>query len=215
MLNLDTVGRLGSNPLVLFGTGTADEWVHIFRGVGYVSGVPVKTVNEDFGSSDQTSFIEAGIPAVQFFGGTHADIHRPGDTPDKLDMDGLLKVARAVYETTEYLAERPERLNSTLGSDKDISASPGSATRRVSFGTVPDFTYEGDGVRLDDVRAGTPAAHIGLRKGDIITTVNEAPVVNMRQYSEALKQLSPGDEIRVCYLREGTESVVTTRVTER
>jgi len=215
MLNLDTVGRLGSNPLVLFGTGTADEWVHIFRGVGYVSGVPVKTVNEDFGSSDQTSFIEAGIPAVQFFGGTHADIHRPGDTPDKLDMDGLLKVARAVYETTEYLAERPERLNSTLGSDKNISASPGSATRRVSFGTVPDFTYEGDGVRLDDVRAGTPAAHIGLRKGDIITTVNEAPVVSMRQYSEALKQLSPGDEIRVRYLREGTESIVTTRVTER
>ena len=215
MLNLDTVGRLGSNPLTLFGTGTADEWVHIFRGVSYVSGVPVKTVNEDFGSGDQTSFIEAGIPAVQFFGGTHADIHRPGDTPDKLDMDGLLKVARAAYETTEYLAERPESLNSTLGGDTDTSASPGAATRQVSFGTVPDFTYEGDGVRLDDVRADTPAARVGLRKGDIITTVNEASVLNLRQYSDALKRLSPGNEIHVRYLREGTESTVTTRVTER
>ncbi len=215
MLNLDTVGRLGSKPLVLFGTGTADEWVHIFRGVSYVTGVPVKTVNKDFGSSDQTSFIEAGIPAVQFFGGTHADIHRPGDTLEKLDMDGLLKVARAVYETTRYLAERPESLNSTLGSKKTISTSPKSGTRRVSFGTVPDFTYEGDGIRLDGVRADSPAARIGLRKGDIITTVNEALVVNLRQYSEALKRLGPGDEIRVRYQREGTESTATTHVTER
>jgi hypothetical protein len=215
MLNLDTVGRLGSKPLVLFGTGTADEWVHIFRGVGYVTGVAVKTVNEDFGSGDQTSFIEAGIPAVQFFGGTHADIHRPGDTPDKLDMDGLIKVAKAAYETMEYLAERTESLNSTLGGEKIVLPSPGSATRRVSFGTVPDFTYEGDGVRLDNVRADTPAARIGLRKGDIITIVNEVPTINMRQYSEALKRLNPGDEIRVHYLREGTESTVTTRVTER
>ena len=215
MLNLDTVGRLGSKPLVLFGTGTADEWVHIFRGVSYVTGVPVKTVNEDFGSSDQTSFIEAGIPAVQFFGGTHADIHRPGDTLDKLDMDGLLKVARAVYETTGYLAERPGSLSSKLDGNKYNSKPPEPGSRRVSFGTVPDFTYEGDGVRLDDVRTGTPAARIGLRKGDIITTVNETPVANLRQYSEALKRLSPDDEIRVRYQRGGIESTATTHVTER
>ena len=44
MLNLDTVGRLEDQPLILFGTGTADEWVHIFRGAGYVTGVPVKAV---------------------------------------------------------------------------------------------------------------------------------------------------------------------------
>ena len=79
MLNLDTVGRLEDRALVLFGTGTAEEWVHIFRGAGYVTGVPIRTVADDFGSSDQTSFIEAGVPAVQFFGGVHEDIHHPGD----------------------------------------------------------------------------------------------------------------------------------------
>ncbi|MFQ5644418.1 MAG: M20/M25/M40 family metallo-hydrolase [Thiogranum sp.] len=215
MLNLDTVGRLGGKPLILFGTGTANEWAHIFRGVGYVTGVPVKTVHGDFGSSDQASFIEAGIPAVQFFGGTHADIHRPGDTPDKLDMDGLLKVAGVVYETTRYLAERPESLASTPGGNRHSATSPTPGTRQVSFGTVPDFTYQGDGVRLDDVRTDTPAARIGLRKGDIIVSVNEAPVVNLRQYSAALKRLRPGDEIRVRYRREGTENTVTTRVTGR
>ena len=93
MLNLDTVGRLGKRPLIVFGTDTADEWVHILRGAGYVSGVTVKAVADDFGSGDQAVFIEAGIPAVQFFSGNHEDFHRPGDTFDKLDYGGLTRVA--------------------------------------------------------------------------------------------------------------------------
>jgi hypothetical protein len=215
MLNLDTVGRLGDNPLVLFGTGTATEWVHIFRGAGYVTGVPVTAVADDFGSGDQTSFIEAGIPAVQFFGGTHADIHRPGDTLDKLDTAGLVKVAEVLYETTDYLARRPGPLTSTLEKAADVQSKAGTGTRKVSFGTVPDFTYGGTGVRLDDVRSGTPAAGSGLQRGDIITAVNDTPVTGMRDYAEALRQLRPGDEIRVRFRRGENEQFATARVTER
>ncbi|MCO6412462.1 MAG: M20/M25/M40 family metallo-hydrolase [Thiogranum sp.] len=212
MLNLDTVGRLGDKPLILFGTGSAEEWAHIFRGAGYVTGVPVQTVADDFGSSDQTSFIQAGVPAVQFFSGAHADFHRPGDTIDKIDGDGLVKVANVAREVTQYLAERPQPLNISIAGAAPARA-PG--TRRVSFGTVPDFTWSGDGVRLDDVRADTPAALAGLRKGDIITSVNETPVRTMRDYSEALKQLQPGDEIRVGFTRDGAALTATARVTER
>lgn len=212
MLNLDTVGRLGDKPLILFGTGSAEEWVHIFRGAGYVTGVPVQSVADDFGSSDQTSFIQAGVPAVQFFSGAHEDFHRPGDTIDKIDVDGLVKVANVALQVTQYLAERPQPLNITIGGAAPARA-PG--TRRVSFGTVPDFTWSGDGVRLDDVRADTPATLAGLRKGDIIKRVNETPVRSMRDYSEALKQLQPGDEIRVGFTRDGAALTATARVTER
>jgi len=90
-----------------------------------------------------------------------------------------------------------------------------SSSRRVNFGTVPDFTYTGDGVRLDDVRAGTPAALAGLRTGDIIVAVNEGPVKGMRAYSDALKKLNPGDEIRVRFLRDGVGKTLSTRVNER
>ena len=34
VLNLDTVGRLGKNKLMVFGTGSAREWSHIFMGAG-------------------------------------------------------------------------------------------------------------------------------------------------------------------------------------
>ena len=215
MLNLDTVGRLGKKPSTLFGTGTADEWVHIFRGVGYVTGVDVKTVPDDFGSSDQTAFIEAGIPAVQFFAGHHDDFHRPGDTADKIDYPGLTRVAKVLNETVRYLGERPERLNTTLAGTRDAVPSPQSSTRRVSFGTVPDFTYSGEGVRLDDVRSGTPAEQAGLRRGDIIIAVNASRVNGMRAYSEALQKLAPGDQIHVRFLRDGIEQTLSTRVTER
>jgi len=214
MLNLDTVGRLGKRPLIVFGTDTADEWVHIFRGAGYVSGVTIKTVADDFGSSDQTVFIEAGVPAVQFFSGNHEDFHRPGDTLDKLDYEGLTRVARVLNETVRYLGERPEPLNSSLRVTAK-SKTTQSSSRRVNFGTVPDFTYTGDGVRLDDVRAGTPAALAGLRTGDIIVAVNEGPVKGMRAYSDALKKLNPGDEIRLRFLRDGVGKTLSTRVNER
>jgi aminopeptidase N len=215
MLNLDTVGRLGEQPLILFGSGSADEWVHIFRGAGYVTGIAVNTVADDFGSSDQSAFIEAGIPAVQFFSGSHEDYHRPGDTPEKLDYDGLTRVARVLNETIRYLGDRPEPLHSTLGGVQGSVPAAPSSSRRISFGTVPDFTYAGTGVRLDDVRTGTPADRAGLRKGDIIIVVNATPVDDLRAYSEALKQLAPGDDIDVHFLRDGVEQTLHTQVTER
>jgi S1-C subfamily serine protease len=85
----------------------------------------------------------------------------------------------------------------------------------VSFGTVPDFSWDGQGVRLEDVRPGTPAAQAGLRAGDIIVAVNEAAVTDMRSYSNALRQFSPGDEIRVHFSRDGSEQRIVTRVIER
>ena len=215
MLNLDTVGRLGDRPLILFGTGTAEEWVHIFRGAGYVTGVVVKTVADDFGSGDQTAFIEAGVPAVQFFSGQHDDFHRPGDTADKIDYAGLVKVTKVLNETLRYLGERPDHLQSTLMAKQTPTERSPTSSRRASFGTVPDFTYSGEGVRLDDVRSATPAARAGLRPGDIITRVNDEPVDGMRGYSEALKKLAPGDEIRVHYLRDGIQKTARTHVIAR
>jgi aminopeptidase N len=215
MLNLDTVGRLGERPLLILGTGTADEWPHIFRGAGYVTGIPVQAVADDIGSGDQTSFIEAGVPAVQFFAGIHEDIHRPGDTADKIDTEGLVRVARVLHEAVQYLGGRQEPLAGTrTGSAGDTAATP-REKRRVSFGTVPDFSWDGQGVRLEDVRPGTPAAKAGLRPGDIIVEVNEAAVTDMRNYSNALRQLAPGDEIRVSFNRDGTVQRIVTRVIER
>ncbi|MCP4430658.1 MAG: M20/M25/M40 family metallo-hydrolase, partial [Gammaproteobacteria bacterium] len=62
MVNLDTVGQLGKDALTIFGNYSAREWVHIFRGAGYVTGVPIKQSTLDTGNGDEKSFLVAGVP---------------------------------------------------------------------------------------------------------------------------------------------------------
>jgi Zn-dependent M28 family amino/carboxypeptidase len=117
MLNLDTVGRLGKNKLLVLGAGSAKEWVHIFKGAAHVTGVEIETVSEELDSSDQKSFQKAGVPAVQLFTGPHPDYHRPTDTFDKIDPEGLVKIASVTKEVIEYLSIRAEPLTATISAE--------------------------------------------------------------------------------------------------
>jgi aminopeptidase N len=217
MLNLDTVGRLGERPLTVFGTGSAREWPYVFRGASYLTGVPLQMVAEDYGSSDQRSFIDAGVPAVQFFSGPHADYHRPGDRIEAIDAEGLSSVAAVAREAVDYLASRAEPLTTELHEATDTAgaAAPPAGGRRVSLGTVPDFAYTGEGVRLAGVSPATPADRAGLRAGDTVVRINDAPITDLRVYAAVLRALQPGDALTIHYLRGGVERTVTTRVVTR
>ena len=207
MLNLDTVGRLEGRELLVLGTGSAREWPHIFRGAGYVAGLEVKAVGDDLGASDQRSFLEAGVPAVQLFSGPHPDYHRASDRADKLDYPGLLKTAALLSEVVGYLAARPEPLLSQLGSGAAASAptTPGGEGRKVSLGTVPDFTYPGPGVRLSGVGAGSPADRAGLREGDVLLAIDAVELADLRAFAQALRALSPGQRVGLRFVRDGGE----------
>ncbi|SFK26652.1 PDZ domain-containing protein [Nitrosomonas aestuarii] len=208
MLNLDTVGRLGENPVTLLGAGSAREFVHVFRGAGFVTGIPVNAVQDDFGSSDQAAFIEAGIPAVQFFASAHEDYHAPGDTIDKIDAAGLVKVAAILKEAAEYLASRKEPLTVTLqsGSAQAVSTQPGSNQknrRRARLGTVPDFAYRGAGVRVDSVIPDSAAQHAQLETGDILLRLAGKPISDLASYSDVLKTLEGKQKVELHYQRAG------------
>jgi len=216
MINLDTVGRLGERPLLALGAGSAEEWVHILRGAGYVTGAQVKPVADDIGSSDQTSFIEAGVPAVQLFSGAHADFHRPGDTADRIDAAGLVTTAQVLKEMATYLAERPEALSSSTGrSQQTLAMTAVQGKRRVSLGIVPDYAVSGEGVRVAEVRADTPAAQAGLMAGDSITMLNGSAVHDLRDYTHALQELAPGDAVEIVFTRDAIEHRVTARAIKR
>ncbi|KAA3658694.1 MAG: M20/M25/M40 family metallo-hydrolase [Calditrichaeota bacterium] len=204
MLNLDTAGRLGEQKLLILGTGSASEWVHIFRGAGYVTGVNVQSVADDFGSSDQRSFIENGVPAVQFFSGPHTDYHRPGDTADKIDYAGMVKTAAVLKEAVEYLASREEPMTVTLENAKPQAAKPAmqpQSGRRVSLGSVPDFAFPGPGVKITGTTPGSPAEAAGLKAGDIITKIGNAEITDLRALSNALKEHKPGDAVKLVFKR--------------
>jgi hypothetical protein len=204
MVNLDTVGRLFGGKILVLGSSSATEWIHIVNGAGYVTGAPVEAVMTDPGGSDQKSFIEIGVPAVQVFTGAHADYHQAGDTADKIDGAGLVKVAAVTRELVAYLAERDRPLTSTLsGAPGAPAPSPPSRERRVSLGTIPDYAFAGPGVRITGTTPGSPAEKAGLKEGDILLKLGEATIGSMREFSDALKALAPGAKATLTYLRDG------------
>jgi len=215
-INLDTVGRLGDQRLSVIGTGTASEWQHIFRGASFVTGVESRNIPEAMQSSDQMSFVRKGVPAVQIFTGAHGDYHRPGDTADKIDGPGLVKVATFVREGVTYLAERPEPLTNTIVPYGAAVTGPPSPTgRRVSFGTVPDFAFEGPGVRVGGLVDGSPAQKADIREGDVITALDGKPVANLQAFSAMLGTFAPGQAVKATIVRAGKEMTVAVTLAER
>jgi Peptidase family M28 len=66
--------------------------------------------NRYYERSDHYNFVEKGIPAVFYFNGTHADYHKPTDTPDKLHYGLMAKRAQLAFYTAWELAHRYKRL---------------------------------------------------------------------------------------------------------
>ncbi len=220
MIALDTVGRLGEKKLSVLATGTATEWQHIFRGASYVTGVDSRMIPEAYESSDQKSFIDRGVPAVQIFTDPHADYHRPGDTPDRIDFAGMMKVAAFTLEGVAYLGERPEPLTVTIaGAGAPATARPSGGDagggRRVSVGTVPDFAFPGPGVKVSGVVPGSPAEAAGFREGDILVRLAGKPVESLKGYSDLLRTLEPGATVEAVVMRDGAETTLSVTLVAR
>ena len=232
-INLDTVGRLGERKVLVLGASSAREWRHIFMGSGYVTGVEAEMPTIELDSSDQASFIEAGIPAVQIFAGPHSDYHRPGDTVDKIDAQGMVKIASLAREALIYLADREESLEftgpaavregsggviagevnvrgGTAGSeDPRPGGAPGAGeARRAGTGCMPDFSWSGKGVRVASVAPGSSAEKAGILPGDVIISLGGRAISGLKEYSEILKSFSPGDETEIIVLRGAEEKRV-------
>ena len=217
-LNLDTVGRLNGKKVLILNANSAKEWPFIFMGIGYVTGVQAQMVTQPLDASDQVAFIEAGIPAVQIFSGAHQDYHRPTDTADKIDAQGLVKIATLTREALIYLSsERKEPLTFTeKGSPKTSPSHPStSSTRKVRTGILPDFTFDGQGVKIQSVAENSPAQKAGLKAGDIIMEFDNKPIQNLRDYSTLLKQHQPGEVIQLTINRNGQIKKMDVTLEER
>jgi len=64
--------------------------------------------------SDHYNFAKYGVPIIFYFNGTHADYHRPTDTPDKINYDLMEKRAKLIFYTAWDMANRNEMLKRDL-----------------------------------------------------------------------------------------------------
>ena len=80
---------------------------------------------------------------------------------------------------------------------------------KVGLGVMPDYVYDGEGLRLDAVLDGRPAAKAGLEKGDIVIRLGEVEITDIYTYMEALGQFEKGDETTIT-VRRGDEVIEKT-----
>ena len=205
MINLDSVGRLEGRTLQVFGTESAYEWPFMAQGIGFTIGVTSEFPAETIASSDHVSFLNAGIPAIHLFAGTHLDYHQPTDTVDKLDAAGMSEISLWLEEAVVYLGDRTDPLRVNLEGTEQVEVARQQGERSASLGTVPDFAYSGEGVRISGVTPDSAAEEVGLQAGDILLNYNDESVTDMQTYSNLLRESAPGDSVIIDVLREGMQ----------
>jgi len=214
MINLDTVGRLGKGKLIILGAASAKEWGTLFQEAAKPLKLEIAESTQDLDSSDQKSFHEAGVPAVQLFTGPHLDYHRPTDTADKIDGKGLVKIAMLTRTVAFTLANLQAPLTRTITAAPGVASGP-RMDRKVTIGVIPDFTYNEQGVRLGGTQPGGPAEAAGMKQGDIIIEAGNAPISVLKDLSDVLKKKQPGDRLPIRFLRKGREMKTELEVRER
>jgi hypothetical protein len=201
MLNMDMVGRMNSErALAVYGTGTSPVWGTVLDSAN-VDSLKFMYHESGVGPSDHTSFYLADIPVLHFFTGQHEDYHKPTDIADKINYDGLHSVINTVEAVVRELDGAP-KLAFTKTKDQSKDSTP---SFKVTLGIVPDYMYEGNGMRIDGVSEDRPAHAAGIIKGDIIVRMGDIEVNDIYAYMGGLAKFAPGETTPVTVLRGGEE----------
>jgi aminopeptidase YwaD len=209
MVNLDMVGRLQeTNSLQAGGVGTAAGLKEMVAANCDTGIIKLSFSEEGYGPSDHSSFYGKNIPVLFFTTGAHLDYHTPSDTWDKINYKGMVTISGLVFKIAETLANSPERLQFKESGPR-IETVRTMRRRGVTLGIMPDFAGNvKNGLRADFVTPGKPAALGGMKKGDIITSINGKIISNIQDYMFRMGQLKHGQTITVEVLRNGEKEVL-------
>jgi len=208
MVNLDMVGRPRQGKVYVEGVDTArglrDQVAALDREPPALPLAPT-LIGDGYGPSDQTSFYAKGVPVLFFFTGAHADYHRPTDTADKIDPEGLRAVARLAMRAVRSAADARDRLELVAAPPPPGQGGAGEGRGYGAYlGTIPDFGERAEpGVLLTGVRSGSPAAVGGLQGGDVVLAVGGRKIRNLQDLAYALRFYRPGDAVEVVWSRGG------------
>jgi S1-C subfamily serine protease len=139
---------------------------------------------------------------LHFFTGTHSDYHKPSDDEDKINYSGELAVVKTIMNVVAKIHDSG-KLVFTKTQDSNSSDAP---SFKVTLGIMPDYAYDGEGVRADGVSEGRPAFRSGIKAGDIILELGDYKTADMMQYMKALGKFSKGQTTKV-KIKRGIETL--------
>ncbi len=209
MINFDMVGRVIDDKLSISGTGTAKEFESILKSFQNKP-LDLALSGGGYAGSDQASFASENIPVLFFNSGLHDDYHRPDDDIDQINFKGMKQVAELSVSLLDSLMH-PD-LSLEFVAQKQNGKGRHYGDMKVSMGIMPDVTGRvKEGLAVDGVRPGGPAANAGIQKGDVIHKVDKYDIENIYDYMETLSHFKKGQTISIELVRE--EKPITLELT--
>jgi hypothetical protein len=196
MINMDMVGKLkADSTLAVYGVGTSPIFKQTLKANN--ENFKLITTESGVGPSDHTSFYLIDVPVLHFFTGQHEDYHKPSDDTEKLNFEGMYTISNYISSIIKDLDDNGELAFRTTKNESD------SAPRfKVGLGVVPDYLFDGEGMRIDGTREDTPAFRAGLQKGDVVVKLGDSLVTDMMSYMRALSVFEEGDKAKISVKRK-------------
>ena len=197
MINMDMVGRLkADSTLAAYGVGTSPILKQTLK--AHNSNFKLIQKESGIGPSDHTSFYNVDIPVLHFFTGQHEDYHKPSDDFEKLNYKGMETISNYIFEVISDLDN-----NGKLPFRKTKNESEETPRFKVGLGVIPDYLFDGRGMRIDGISEDKPAQKAGLQKGDIVVKLGDSAVVDMMSYMKVLATFDKGSTTKVMVDRKG------------
>lgn len=219
MLNLDMVGRISDDKLLIGGMGTAADFPELLKKAD--EGVSLKLGEfgkGGIGPSDHMSFAMKKIPVLFFYDKMLIDYHRPTDTADKINFAGLDQVVDLGQRVATAMTTMPRQQYNGSYDNQGLSQMGVGHGSRASLGVVPDYSEGEDaagGVKITGTVSGSAAEKAGLKANDVIVQFNDKKIDNLMDLTNALAAGKPGQKVKLKVLRDKNPVELEATLTER
>jgi len=207
MFNFDMVGRLDTaKRLFVSGTGTCVSFASVLNIPEDTTVLKIIPKRQGTGPTDHTNFYYKKIPVLAFFTGLHGEYHTSKDKPELLDYNGMTNIQQFVLTIVQrmQMVENATWAFTPVEEEKKQS----SSSFKVTLGVMPDYSYEGRGMKISGANPGGPAEKAGMLAGDIVVKIGEHPVADIYKYMGVLGLYKKGESTTVTLLRDGKEVVL-------
>ncbi|WP_353718259.1 M20/M25/M40 family metallo-hydrolase [Dyadobacter sp. 676] len=207
MINMDMIGRLDERKgIIVSGWGTSSVWGKLIPDLAKRQNLKYTVDSSGVGASDHTSFYLKNIPVVQFFTGSHGDYHKISDDPEKINYEGEARILALISDLLESLDKETADPEFVTAGNPHSGAT--TSNFKVTLGVMPDYSYTGEGLKIDGVSKARPAEKAGIVVGDIITKLGGEPIGTIYDYMEILGKHEKGETVEVELQRGGETKVV-------
>ena len=174
-LNLDMVGRLRDDHLIVFGVRSGYGWRRLVSSQNDDPSLQLDFSWQLKPVADYYPFFDRGIPVFMAHTGLHGQYHRPSDTATLISSQGMTRVTRLLFGVLYELADRPTPVPAYRGAARHETPESerlvlGQLTKpadRLGVGWSEEPALAG-GIRVSQIKAGSPADRAGIRVGDCI-----------------------------------------------